>query len=123
MELLWETDEPVDFDGKFYNLENAFLQIKPYERNKIPFYMATHTPKGLQLTGEKGDGWLPIDLNPDLYSSYLGEIKAAADNVGDRLTTVLTQPCGYSPLLEKALTPPTRLSNLSSTCWLCRISC
>ena len=53
MELLWETDEPVNFDGQFYNLENAFLQIKPYKRNKIPFYMATHTPKGLQLTGEK----------------------------------------------------------------------
>ena len=85
MELLWEADEPTDFSGQFYNLESAFLQIKPYERNKIPFYMATHTPKGLQLTGEKGDGWLPIDLNPDLYSYYLGDIKAAADNVGRSL--------------------------------------
>lgn len=93
MELLWETDEPVDFDGKFYKLENAFLQIKPYERTKIPFYMATHTPKGLQLTGEKGDGWLPIDLNPDLYSSYLGEITTAADNVGRSLDD------GFDPAL------------------------
>lgn len=85
MELLWKTDEPVDFDGEFYKLEDAFLQIKPYERNDIPFYIATHTPKGLKLAGEKGDGWLPIDLNPDLYRKYFGDIRSAAENAGRSL--------------------------------------
>lgn len=85
MELLWKTDEPVDYEGEFYRLEDAFLQIKPYKRNSIPFYMATHTPKGLKLAGEKGDGWLPIDLNPALYSEYYGEIKKSADNIGRSL--------------------------------------
>lgn len=85
MELLWKTDDPVDFDGEFYRLEDAFLQIKPYKRNNIPFYMATHTPKGLKLAGEKGDGWLPIDLNPSLYKKYYGDIKSAADNAGRSL--------------------------------------
>ena len=85
MNMLWATDEPINFDGKFYKLEDAFLQIKPYERNSIPFYIATHTPKGLQLTGEKGNGWLPIDLNPGLYERYLGDIKSAADNAGRSL--------------------------------------
>ena len=93
MELLWETERPANYEGRFYNLENAFLQIKPYERTKIPFYIATHTPKGLRLTGEKGDGWLPIDLNPDLYSRYLGEIKTAADDVGRNLDD------GFDPAL------------------------
>lgn len=85
MKLLWQTEVPINFNGQFYNLEDAFLQIKPYERNDIPFYMATHTPKGLQLAGEKGDGWLPIDLNPDLYSRYLGDINKAAENAGRSL--------------------------------------
>ena len=85
MNMLWETDEPINFDGQFYKLEDAFLQIKPYERNSIPFYIATHTPKGLQLAGEKGDGWLPIDLNPGLYKKYLGDITSAADNAGRAL--------------------------------------
>ena len=93
MELLWETERPANYEGRFYNLENAFLQIKPYERTKIPFYIATHTPKGLRLTGEKGDGWLPIDLNPELYSRYLGEIKTAADDVGRNLDD------GFDPAL------------------------
>ena len=82
MDLLWKTDEPANFEGQHYSLENAFLQIKPYNRNKIPMYIATHTPKGLQLTGEIGNGWLPIDLNPGLYERYFGEIKTAADNAG-----------------------------------------
>ncbi len=85
MELLWRSEEPVKFEGEFYKLDNAFLQIKPYEGRKIPFYIATHTPKGLKLTGERGDGWLPIDLTPDLYKRYLGEIKKAAEEVGRSL--------------------------------------
>jgi len=85
MEILWKTDEPTDFKGQFYNLESAFLQIKPYERTSIPFYIATHTPKGLKLTGEKGNGWLPIDLNPDLYSKYYADIKSAAEGIGRSL--------------------------------------
>jgi len=85
MNMLWDTDQPINFDGQFYKLENAFLQIKPYKRTKIPFYIATHTPKGLQLTAERGDGWLPIDLNPDLYSRYYGDIKSAAESAGRSL--------------------------------------
>lgn len=93
MKLLWQTDVPINFDGDHYKLEEAFLQIKPYERTDIPFYMATHTPKGLKLTGEKCNGWLPIDLNPDLYSKYYGDIKSAADNVGRSLDD------GFDPAL------------------------
>lgn len=84
MQLLWKNDEsnPVHYEGEFFNLKDAFLQIRPFERDRIPVYFATHTPRGLALTGEMGDGWLPIDLNPALYERYLGEIHAAADKAG-----------------------------------------
>lgn len=92
MELLWKTDDPVDFNGEFYILKDAFLQIKPYNRDKIPFYIATHTPKGLKLAGERGDGWLPIDLTPELYENYFNDIKNAADNADRSLD-------GFDPAL------------------------
>lgn len=78
MRKLWKEDSHVNYKGKFFQLKDAFLQIKPYQRNNIPVYLATHTPKGLKLTGETVDGWLPIDLNPGLYKEYLGDIKTAA---------------------------------------------
>jgi phthiodiolone/phenolphthiodiolone dimycocerosates ketoreductase len=78
MRRLWTEEGHIDYDGKFYKLKSAFLQVKPYKRNQIPMYMATHTPKGLKFTGEMADGWLPIDLTPGLYAEYLTQIKDSA---------------------------------------------
>jgi len=82
MKALWSGKDPVDYDGKVFHLNQAFLQIHPYERETIPVYLATHTPKGLRLTGELADGWLPLDLTPGLYRGYLDEIEAAASGAG-----------------------------------------
>ncbi len=82
MQKLWASEGPCDFKGEFFNLKDAFLQVKPYLRDRIPIYIATHTPKGLKLTGELADGWLPLDLNPYLYGEYLKEIHAGAEGAG-----------------------------------------
>lgn len=82
MQRLWAADGPIDYEGEFFQLKEAFLQVKPYQRNRIPMYIATHTPKGLQLCGEKGDGWLPLDLTPSLYEGYLKTVHDAAEGVG-----------------------------------------
>jgi alkanesulfonate monooxygenase SsuD/methylene tetrahydromethanopterin reductase-like flavin-dependent oxidoreductase (luciferase family) len=92
MKTLWRSKEPQDYRGEFYNLNRAFLQIHPWERDSIPIYLATHTPKGLKLVGEAADGWLPIDLTPSLYRGYLDEIEAAAKNAGRSLE-------GFDPCL------------------------
>ncbi|MGH7808082.1 MAG: LLM class flavin-dependent oxidoreductase [Thermodesulfobacteriota bacterium] len=84
MQRLWKTEGPTDFQGEFYTLSDAFLQVKPYKRDKIPMYIATHTPKGLRLTGELGDGWLPIDLTPNLYAEYFKVVEEGAQ-LGGRM--------------------------------------
>ena len=85
MQRLWKTEGPTDFHGEFYTLSDAFLQVKPYKRDKIPMYIATHTPKGLRLTGELGDGWLPIDLTPNLYAEYFKVVEEGAQLGGRTL--------------------------------------
>ncbi|MGQ0794411.1 MAG: LLM class flavin-dependent oxidoreductase [Deltaproteobacteria bacterium] len=94
MQKLWRGDGSVNYAGQFYSLTDAFLQVKPYERDRIPIYISTHTPKGLQLTGELGDGWLPIDLNPKLYGEYLGAVHEGAKSVGRNL-----EGDGFDPAL------------------------
>jgi alkanesulfonate monooxygenase SsuD/methylene tetrahydromethanopterin reductase-like flavin-dependent oxidoreductase (luciferase family) len=85
MQKLWESEGPIDIHAEFYNLSNAFLQVRPYNRGRIPIYIATHTPKGLHLTGEMGDGWLPIDLTPGPYAAYLKTIEEGTRLAGRTL--------------------------------------
>jgi phthiodiolone/phenolphthiodiolone dimycocerosates ketoreductase len=88
MQKLWAAEGPVDYKGEFFQMKDAFLQVKPYMRDRIPMYIATHTPKGLKLAGELGDGWLPIDLNPKLYAEYLGVIKESAKEAGRKMREI-----------------------------------
>lgn len=85
MKMLWSNPEPMDFEGQFFKLDKGFLQIQPYNKKSIPINIATHTPKGLALTGEVADGWLPLDLNPGLYRKYLDVIEDSAESAGRTL--------------------------------------
>lgn len=85
MQRLWKGEGRVNFNGEFYSLSDAFLQIRPYNRDRIPIYISTHTPRGLRLAGELGDGWLPIDLTPNLYAEYLKTVEEGARGVGRTL--------------------------------------
>ena len=82
MKLLWSTKETVNYKGEFFNMEKASLLLNLYEdKESVPFYFATHTDKGLDLTGRIGNGWMPIDLTPDLYKESLDKIESSAVDV------------------------------------------
>jgi len=91
--LLWENDKKVDFDGKFWKLKDAILALGPYEKGKYPpIWIAAHRPKMLEMTGRLGDGWLPANLDLDLYRGGLGIIRDSAKRAGrnpDEITPAL----------------------------------
>ncbi len=91
MRMLWAGEDPMDYGGEFFSLDKGYLQIHPFNRDSIPINIATHTPKGLKTTGEIADGWLPIDLNPSLYRTYLDAIEEGAKGVGRSLEGF--EPC------------------------------
>jgi phthiodiolone/phenolphthiodiolone dimycocerosates ketoreductase len=63
IKLLWENDQKVDFEGKFWNLKDAVLGLGPYKKGKYPpIWIGAHGPKMLEMTGRLADGWLPTLL-------------------------------------------------------------
>jgi len=77
--LLWENDEKVDFDGKFWKLKDAVLALDPYEKEKYPpIWIAAMRPKMLEMTGRLGDGWLPANLDLDRYREGLRIVRDSA---------------------------------------------
>jgi len=80
MRRLW-TEDTVNYEGKFWRLKDAFLQIKP-TREKVPIYFGANGPRMLRLTGELADGWLPTPLNPELYRRRRELIEDSARKVG-----------------------------------------
>lgn len=71
---LW-TEDPVNYDGKFFKLRNAFIRPKPVQRPHPPLWIAANSPRTLKLTAKYGDGWLPLGRSPEDYRKKLEELQ------------------------------------------------
>ena len=77
---LWDSsiEKPVSFKGRFFTLNNAYLQAGQERRPVPPIYLASFGPRMLKLTGEAGDGWIPHCHTPTTYKEALNIINASA---------------------------------------------
>ena len=82
---LWKSSQasPLNFHGRFYNLEGARLDLHPYGDRRLPIYIAVMgTRRSLQLTGKIGDGWLPWFNTPETFVEKTAIIDRAAEQMG-----------------------------------------
>ncbi|OBF50547.1 luciferase [Mycobacterium sp. 852002-50816_SCH5313054-b] len=81
--LLWESDGPVDFAGKFYSLRQARLDTEPYERRLPSIWIGGSGPRMLDIVGRHADGWWPAGAwTPEQYAEMLRAVRASADRAG-----------------------------------------
>lgn len=81
--LLWETEGPVDFEGKFYKLEHARMDAELYEGRCPPIWLGASGPRMLDITGRFADGWWPAgSWTPDDYAAKLKTIRESAERAG-----------------------------------------
>ncbi len=81
--LLWESDGPVDFEGKFYHLHHARLDTEPYNGCFPRIWIGAAGPRMLDITGRYADGWWPAGAwTPEDYAAKLAVIRASAERAG-----------------------------------------
>ncbi|MCH7811701.1 MAG: TIGR03557 family F420-dependent LLM class oxidoreductase [Chloroflexi bacterium] len=75
---LW-SGEPVDFDGRYYQVRGAQLYDPP--RPPPPIYVAASGPRSARLAGREGDGWITdagtVRQRPELREAFLQAAREA----------------------------------------------
>lgn len=90
--LLWESDGPVDFEGRFYRLRHARLDTEPYNGRFPPIWIGGSGPRTLDIVGRYADGWWPTGAwSPQDYAEKLSAVRRSAEKAG-RDPAVIT-PC------------------------------
>jgi F420-dependent oxidoreductase-like protein len=79
--------ERVSYKGQIYELplpggEGKALRTSAAPRPDIPIYLATLSPRSLEMTGEIADGWLGTSFMPDHARVFFDHIEAGAKRVG-----------------------------------------
>jgi F420-dependent oxidoreductase-like protein len=79
--------ERVAFKGQVYELplpggEGKALRTSARPRPDIPIYLATLSPRSLEMTGEIADGWLGTSFMPEHARVFFDHIEAGARRAG-----------------------------------------
>ena len=82
--------ERVAFKGQVYELplpggEGKALRSSAQPRPDIPVYLATLSPRSLEMTGEIADGWLGTSFMPDHARIFFDHLEAGARRAGRTL--------------------------------------
>src|SRR3989454_459341 len=91
--------ERVAFKGQVYELplpggEGKALRSSAQPRPDLPVYLATLSPRGLELTGEIADGWLGTSFMPDHARTFFDHIEAGAKRAGRSMAALDLQARG-----------------------------
>ncbi|MEM2133826.1 MAG: LLM class flavin-dependent oxidoreductase [Candidatus Freyarchaeota archaeon] len=80
MRLLWK-EERVNYDGEFFKMKDALLQLKPVQKT-IPIYVAANGPVSRRLAGEIAEGWFPFYESPNLIAKHIKDVEEGAKRAG-----------------------------------------
>jgi phthiodiolone/phenolphthiodiolone dimycocerosates ketoreductase len=90
--LCFESHGPFDFEGEHFQLHGAVMDLNAPKGRTPEIWVAAHGPRMLRLTGQYGDGWLPVAItSPEDYAGRLSVIRDAARAVGR--DPVAIKPC------------------------------
>ena len=95
------TEDMFNYEGEFWKLKDAFIQIKPFQ-SKLPIYFGANSPRTLKLTGQIADGWIPTPLNPELYKRRLNIVKEGVKISNRSIQELDTGIQLYTSVSEKA---------------------
>jgi F420-dependent oxidoreductase-like protein len=92
--------ERVSYRGEVYELplpggEGKALRVAARPQPDIPVYLATLSPKSLELTGEIADGWLGTSFMPEHARIFFDPLEAGAARVGRTLRDLDLQAGGF----------------------------
>jgi phthiodiolone/phenolphthiodiolone dimycocerosates ketoreductase len=81
--LLWESDRPVDFEGRFYHLHHARMDAEPYDGKFPQIWIGCSGPRMLEIAGRQAEGWMPVgSFTVDGYVKMLAAMRRSAERAG-----------------------------------------
>ena len=105
--------ERVAYKGEYYELPRPGGEGKALRTNappqQFPIYLATLSPKSLQLTGEIADGWIGTSFMPEHADVFFDHMRKGAEKAGRTLAEVDIQAAAgavaFGDDIEKLIEP------------------
>jgi probable F420-dependent oxidoreductase len=81
IQAIW-TENPVEFQGRYFRLPKSYLDLKPVQKPRPPIYMAAYTPTAMSRVARMADGWNPSGVPVAAMEQMFAGIKQMATDAG-----------------------------------------
>jgi alkanesulfonate monooxygenase len=78
----WTSEKPFDYDGKYYQVKGGFSQIKPYQKNGIPVFIAGASDAAIEVAGHHADVFALWGETYEEVRNIIAKVKAACAKTG-----------------------------------------
>src|SRR6201994_3233091 len=78
----WTSDKPFSYAGKYYQVENAFSQVKPYRPEGIRIYFGGASDAAIEVAGKHADTFALWGESYAQVRDVTGRVRAAAARHG-----------------------------------------
>jgi len=81
MRRLW-TDPQVSFSGRYFQLEDVSLGLRPVQHGGVPIWLAAAVDNALRRVVRLGDGWFPNPSSPQALADLWRRLQTVAGEMG-----------------------------------------
>jgi len=78
----WTSDKPFNYDGKYYQVQNGFSQVKPYHPEGIPVFVGGASDAAIEVAGKHADTFALWGESYAQVRDVTGRVRAAAAKHG-----------------------------------------
>jgi alkanesulfonate monooxygenase len=78
----WTSAAPFDYDGKYYQVKRGFSQLKPYQKNGIPVFIAGASDAAVEVAGRHADVFALWGETYDEVRKVIAKVRAACAKNG-----------------------------------------
>jgi len=98
------TEGKFSFEGKYYQVRDALLTPKPYQKPRPELWIGGMFPKTIARAGKLGDAWCsdPFPLQPDVWREQVQIYKESARQHGHKAQIVLMREAWCAPSRKEA---------------------
>lgn len=78
----WTSEKPFDYDGRYYQVKRGFSQIKPYQKDGIPVFIAGASDAAIEVAGHHADVFALWGETYEEVRNVIAKVKAACARNG-----------------------------------------
>lgn len=82
MKQVWQSDQPFDFEGAFYQVRDNLTEVKPLQKPRVPIYFSGASHAAVEIAAQHADVYMMWGEPLEQVAARIEQVREAAKKYG-----------------------------------------